>query len=70
MTNAQINCFLTLVEEGSFAKAAGALFISQPAISKSISKLEEELGFVLLERKAGSLQPSIKSQQELAPEKK
>lgn len=58
MTNAQINCFLTLVEEGSFAKAAGALFISQPAISKSISKLEEELGFVLLERKAGSLQPT------------
>lgn len=55
MTNGQINCFLTVVEEKSFAKAANALFISQPAISKSISKLEEELGFELLERRAGSL---------------
>lgn len=58
MTNSQINCFITLVEEGSFAKAASALYISQPAISKSISKMEEELGFELLERKAGSLEPT------------
>jgi len=58
MTNGQISCFLAVVEEGSFAKAANALFISQPAISKSISKLEEELGFPLLERKVGSLRPT------------
>jgi len=58
MTNGQVNCFLTVVEEGSFAKAASALFISQPAISKSISKMEEELGFDVLERKVGSLQPT------------
>ena len=57
MTNGQINCFLKVVEEGSFAKAAAALFISQPAISKSISKMEEELGFDLLERRVGALQP-------------
>ncbi len=59
MTNGQINCFLTVVDEGSFAKAAAALFISQPAISKSISKMEEELGFSLLDRKIGSLQPTM-----------
>lgn len=59
MTNGQINCFLTVVDEGSFAKAAAALFISQPAISKSISKMEEELGFPLLDRKIGSLQPTM-----------
>ena len=58
MTNGQINCFITVVDEGSFAKAASALFISQPAISKSISKMEEELGFTLLERKVGSLRPT------------
>ncbi|MBR4953815.1 MAG: LysR family transcriptional regulator [Oscillospiraceae bacterium] len=58
MTNGQISCFLAVVEEGSFAKAANALFISQPAISKSISKLEEELGFPLLERKVGALHPT------------
>lgn len=56
MTSGQINCFLKVVDEGSFAKAASALFISQPAVSKSISKMEEELGFDLLERKNGSLQ--------------
>jgi len=55
MTNGQINCFITVVEEKSFAKAANALFISQPAISKSISKMEDELGFMLLERRSGSL---------------
>lgn len=55
VTNGQINCFITVVEEKSFAKAANALFISQPAISKSISKMEDELGFLLLERRAGSL---------------
>ncbi len=58
MTNGQINCFLAVVEEGSFAKAANSLFISQPAISKSISKLEDEFGFSLLERKVGSLHPT------------
>ena len=55
MTQAQINCFFAVVEEASFAKAANTLFISQPAVSKSISKLEEELGFPLLERKGGTL---------------
>ncbi len=58
MTNGQINCFLAVVDEGSFAKAAASLFISQPAISKSISKMEEELGFPLLDRKIGALQPT------------
>lgn len=56
MTLGQIKCFVTVVDEQSFAKAANALFVSQPAISKSISKLEDELGFELLERKGGSLQ--------------
>jgi len=58
MTNGQINCFLTVVDEGSFAKAAAALYISQPAISKSIYKMEEELGFSILERKVGALRPT------------
>lgn len=55
MTQGQVECYLAVVNEGSFTKAANALYISQPAISKSISKLEEELGFRLLERKNGVL---------------
>ena len=55
MTIGQINNFITVADERSFAKAANLLFVSQPAISKSIAKLEEELGFALLERKNGGL---------------
>ena len=50
MTLTQIECFEAVCESMSFSKAAGTLYVSQPAISKSISRLEEELGHVLFER--------------------
>ena len=50
MTQTQINCFLAVARERSFTRAANSLYISQPAISRSISKLEDELGFQLFER--------------------
>lgn len=55
MTIGQIKSFLTVVNEQSFGKAASALFVTQPAISKSIAALENELGFQLLDRKNGML---------------
>ena len=55
MTLGQINCFLTVVNEQSFAKAANVLFVSQPAVSKSIASLEEELGFPLFDRRGREL---------------
>lgn len=39
-----------VVEEGSFRKAAEKLFISQPAISASIKKLEQELKIELFDK--------------------
>lgn len=36
--------FHTVAKAGNISKAANQLYISQPAISKSISKLEAELG--------------------------
>lgn len=39
-----------IVEEGSFRKAAERLFISQPAISASIKKLESELNIELFDK--------------------
>ncbi|ABQ68322.1 MULTISPECIES: LysR family transcriptional regulator [Sphingomonadales] len=41
---------LAVVDEGSFSRAAERLSVSQPAISRRIQMLEEELGFPLLER--------------------
>ncbi len=55
MTEAQIDCFLAVYRTRSFTKAANTLYISQPAISQSISKLEDELGFKLFRRSGSSL---------------
>ena len=46
----QLEVFLTVAREKSFAKAGRALYISQPAISQYIKKMEEELGFPVFER--------------------
>ncbi|MCD8017955.1 MAG: LysR family transcriptional regulator [Oscillospiraceae bacterium] len=50
MTNTQIKYFLTVANELSFSRAARSLYVSQPAVSKQISTLEAELGFLLFDR--------------------
>ena len=47
--------FKEAAEAGSVSKAAEKLYISAPAVSKSIKKLEEELGVDLFERTKNSL---------------
>lgn len=47
----QMTYFLTIADTGSITKAAEYLFISQPALSKQIAMLEEEIGTKLLKRK-------------------
>ena len=42
--------FITVARTGSISRAADKLFISQPAVSKSIKSLEEQLGTVLFVR--------------------
>lgn len=44
------NIFYTVAKCGTFSQAAKELFISQPAISKSVKKLEEMLGTTLFIR--------------------
>jgi DNA-binding transcriptional LysR family regulator len=46
----QLEHFLAVVEEGSFSRAAEKVFRTQPAISQSIKKLEEEIGAPLFAR--------------------
>ena len=50
MTDQQVECIVALVEEGSFSKAAEALYISSTAVIKQINLLEQELGLTLFER--------------------
>ncbi|MCX6356697.1 MAG: LysR family transcriptional regulator, partial [Candidatus Aureabacteria bacterium] len=38
-----LKCFVEVVRNGSFSKAASKLFRTQPAISSQIKKLEDEL---------------------------
>lgn len=48
----QLKIFYTVASEGNISKAARKLFISQPAISMAVSKLEENLDVMLLKRSA------------------
>ena len=50
MYNPQLTTFLSVVESGSFTKAADALFITPPAAMKQINSLEERLGITLFTR--------------------
>jgi DNA-binding transcriptional LysR family regulator len=46
----QLEAFVTVVREGSFSKAAKALFRTQPAVSQIIKRLEDEIGQPLFDR--------------------
>ena len=51
----QIRHFAAVAETGSFTKAAIRASVSQPALSASIAKLEEELGVKLFHRSPKSV---------------
>lgn len=50
MTLQMLEYFIALAECGSFTDAAGACFVSQPALSRAIASLENELGCELVYR--------------------
>ena len=55
ITQRRLRHLLLLVEYAHFGRAAAALNISQPALTKSIQALEAELGVMLLDRKRGAV---------------
>ncbi|NBU49876.1 MAG: LysR family transcriptional regulator [Betaproteobacteria bacterium] len=50
MTLVQLKHFVALAEAGSFSKAATRVFLTQPALSRSIQALEDEWGARLFDR--------------------
>jgi DNA-binding transcriptional LysR family regulator len=50
MTLVQLRHLVSLAQTGSFSKSATALFLTQPALSRSIRALESELGQPLFDR--------------------
>ena len=55
MTTQQIQCIITLAEEGSFSKAAKKLFVTQPSISQLIKNMETQLGAPLFDRSSSPI---------------
>jgi DNA-binding transcriptional LysR family regulator len=50
VTLVQLRHLISLAQSGSFTRSAQALFLTQPALSRSIQALEEELGQPLFDR--------------------
>lgn len=55
----QIKQIVEICEQGSFGRAARELGISQPALSRSVARLEDQLGVKLFERGGDGAKPTI-----------
>lgn len=53
-----ITCFIAVVDHGSVTRASKALFMSQPALSQAVQKLERQVGVVLFDRSSRRLAPT------------
>jgi DNA-binding transcriptional LysR family regulator len=51
----QLRYFVAVAEEGNISRAAKKIFLTQPALSRQIKALEDEVGQCLLERQAHSI---------------
>lgn len=54
----QIEYFLEVCRQGSFSKAADALLVSRPAISRAMKDLEDEFGVTLFQRTTTGVVPT------------
>jgi DNA-binding transcriptional LysR family regulator len=54
----ELQYFVTVVAEGQITQAAAKLHVAQPALSKTIAKLEASMKISLLERQARGVRPT------------
>ncbi|ADZ90118.1 LysR family transcriptional regulator [Marinomonas mediterranea] len=53
-----LRVFLSVIEQKSITKASDSIFLSQPAITQAIAKLEKQLGANLFERHSDGMYPT------------
>lgn len=58
METRRLEVFVTLIDAGGFKQAADALFITQPALSQQISRLEKDVGVTLVDRSMRPIAPT------------
>lgn len=54
----QLRYFTVVAKLGSISQAAQELHIAQPALTRQIQKLEEDVGVILLERTGRGVKPT------------
>ncbi|SDV47219.1 LysR substrate-binding domain-containing protein [Chitinasiproducens palmae] len=54
----QLRYFVSIVDYGSFGKAAEKLFVAQPSLSQQMARMEEELGVALVFRSNQGITPT------------
>lgn len=62
MTTQEMRCVLVLAETLNFSKAAKELNVTQPAFSRMIARVEEELGFKLFSRNTRAVDISLEGE--------
>lgn len=65
MTTSQIDAFLALCRYGNISSAAEKLYLTQPALTRTIQSLEKEIGHVLFVRKKGNRHIELTTEGEL-----
>lgn len=55
----ELRVFVAVLEHRSFRKAAAALHITQPAVTKTVANLEDLLGAKLFDRHAHGVEPTV-----------
>jgi DNA-binding transcriptional LysR family regulator len=62
----QLQYFVAVVRHGQFTRAADELWITQPALSQQVRRLEAELGVALLRRTSRGVEPTPAGEELLA----